>query len=168
MKISTLGFLLALSLAGCAIIDRDISNDPIVSSMVGRCYQTKKEFLIFVFSDQKKKFFLHEFGKGPDFPDKLNGSGKFPQRYYEIIIHGVLPPGSEFRIFQVKEEGSTGMSFIKYKATIISCPDPAWVGKEVYVEKLANSLKVPPVFEDDLVREIDPSPAVVGGSKPIQ
>ena len=46
------------------------------------------------------------------------------------------------------------MSFIVYKANITSCSDDAWVGKEIYVEDLANPLKMPPVFDDDLVREI--------------
>jgi hypothetical protein len=168
MKNLTLGLLLGIILTGCAKIDRDISNDPIVSGMVGRRYQTKKEFLIYVFGDNKKKFLLHEFGFGPDFPDKLNDSGKFPQKYYGIIIHGVLPPGSQFQIFQVKEEGNTGMSFIMYKAKITSSPDQAWVGKEVFVEELANSLKVPPVFKDDLVQEIVTPSNENGGSKPVQ
>jgi hypothetical protein len=154
MKKANLWIVLGLILTGCAKIDRDISKDPIVSSMVGRSYQTKKDLLIYVFDDAKKKIRIHQFGHGPDFPDQLSGNGKFPERYYGTLILGVFPVGSEFQISEVKEEGNTGMSFIVYKANITSCSDDAWVGKEIYVEDLANPLKMPPVFDDDLVREI--------------
>jgi hypothetical protein len=136
--------------------------------MVGRTYQTKKDLLFYVFDDAKKKIRIHQFGHGPDFPDQLSGKGKFPERYYGTIILGVFPLGSEAQISKVKEEGNTEMSFIVYKAKITSCPDRAWVGKEIYVEDLANPLKMPPVFDDDLVQEIGVPSEEGVGSKPAQ
>jgi hypothetical protein len=97
-----------LTIIGCSQVREDVSKDPLVSMMVGRKYKTNKELLVFAFSDNKRALMVDDFGKGSDVPPRDKVGAKFPKRYGTIIMHGVLPPETEFVIRQVMSEGNTG------------------------------------------------------------
>jgi len=84
-----------------------------------------------------------------------------PFRFYNSVILGVLPAGSEFQIKKVKYEGSVSGAYVYYYAAVTSSTAAEWVGKEMNTTWLAQRPKNlpsgedgPPVFKPELVEEI--------------
>jgi hypothetical protein len=142
-------------LVGCGRVNEDLSNDPTYAPMIGREFRTKIETVVFSFGDQKKKLLIDKIGR--DFPSREKIKPPFPIKYQGDIIWGILPEGSQFKIIQVRQEGSTGMNFTRYLAEITKSSEPEWMGKIVYVDPLAT-VEMLPNFKPEYVEELPLSP----------
>lgn len=161
MRIFGKAFVIALCLAGCARVYEDVTNDPKVSHEVGKVYRTEKELLMFSSRDKPKVLLVSDFGRGSDVPKRELVGAKFPKKYYSIIMRGIAPVGTEFKVEKIVVQGNTGLSVIMYYARITKCVDPAWQGKEVIVSHLMKTLNAPYVFDKELVTDVttqSPSP----------
>jgi hypothetical protein len=144
MKQKKLLFLAVCLLAGCSKVNIDVTTDPKFNSVVGKSYRTKMEFLVSAFTDNKKALMIDAFGRGSDIPTREEAGNKFPKRYYTIMMYGILPAGSEFKVQQVKVLGNSSSTFTSYLAEITKSSEPKWVGKTVMVEGLCANLETPP------------------------
>lgn len=141
--------LLSLLLMSCGKVDRDLSNDPQYSYMVGKEYVLKKELVIF--RSSTKRIFL-EYPGDPDFPTKEKMNGKFPYKYYDYLFYGFVPAGSKFKVIRVKEEGSSSAYFIYYIVKITESANKQFEGWEVY----AGGLTDMGVHQPDHVPQFEP------------
>lgn len=156
MKLFCKAFVIALCLAGCARVYEDVTNDPKVSHEVGKVYRTEKELLLFSFRDKPKVLIISDFGHGSDVPTRDIVGTQFPKKYYSIILKGIAPAGTEFKVEKIVLQGSTGLSVLMYYARITKCVDSAWQGKEIIVSDLMKTLNLPYVFNEELVSVVTP------------
>src|SRR5574344_43540 len=157
-----LAIIFLLSMVGCWRVNEDLSQDSVFKHMVGKVYKTKMELVVYYYKDtisifQKKKLAIHEIGTS-DFPDREQMKTTFPYRYYDRIICGILPAGSEFKIVKIKQEGSTGMNFTRYKVEITKSTDSQWIGKIINASTLTDlgtNEQPVPQFDPKFAEEIE-------------
>jgi len=144
---------MASILMGMARINIDRSKDQRYSNAIDKQYRTLIDLVIY-HSDDSKQIVVDKFGNG--LPEKGKMKNKFPYRYYDEMILGVLPAGSVFKTKRVMEEGPKTGTFIFYYAELLSSSNEKFVGKDINVTFLANGTVDPPKFEPSLVEEIKP------------
>jgi hypothetical protein len=153
------GIALLISLAtACARINEDVTNDPKVSHEVGKVYRTEKELLVFSYRDNPKKIKIGDFHWGSILPPRDKVGNKFPVKYNTVILRGILPMGSEFKIEKIVVEGSSSISMIAYYGRLTKCDDPSWANQLVSVDNLMDKLDRPYVFDKNLVQSVTPPP----------
>lgn len=139
------------SLIGCVKVSKDLSGDTKYAHMMGRRYVTKVEMGVYRSKGEKRTVF-RPIESRQIFPERDQIKPPFPIRYYDTIVLGILPAASEFKVVQVKEEGSSGMSFIRYYVEITRSADPQWMGKVLYAA-IASTDPVPvinPTYAEEL------------------
>ena len=99
-------------------IDRDLSQHPSYSAMIGKEYKTKNDLLIYRYQGTKD-LLLDQYGVG-QLPNKEQMKEKFPFSYYSVIVEGIAPAGSVFKIKRVKLEGNSDAAFIYFYADLVS------------------------------------------------
>jgi len=141
---------------GCGRVYEDLTNNPKYSFMINKKFRIKREVMFFKYSSNRKRILMDKMGGGGDLPEKHEMKTKFPFKYGDTKILGVLPSGSEFKITKVFHEGSTGMSFIRYMAIIVKSKDQAYNGWEVSPSLLTfqTSNMGSPEFDQKYVEEI--------------
>lgn len=145
---------LLLGMSACGRVDKDLINDPQYSHVVGKQFRIKVETGVYKNYDSKKILRIRQIGD-QIFPERDKIKPPFPIEYYGTIILGILPPGSEFKVVKVKEEGSATMSYICYYGEITKSLDAQWVGKVVDVELEPKTYgELIPTFEPQYVEEI--------------
>lgn len=140
-------------LAGClsqARISKDLTKEPSYSHVVGKRLRTKLDLAVYRFKG--KPLVVSKMGGNPYLPPPDKMKGPFPFRSSDATILGVLPAGSELRVVQVREEGSSGMSFIRYYAEIERSTDAQWAGKVVYAD--LTTVEPIPKFRAECVEEL--------------
>jgi hypothetical protein len=136
-----------MALMGMArFVKVDRTQDPLYSSILTKEYRTTVELLLYR-SDDSKKVVIGKYGDG--LPKKSEMKDKFPFRFYDTKILGVLPAGSVFKVKRVMEEGNTSLAFITYYATLLSSENESFVGKEVNPTFLTQS-------PSEQLRQFDP------------
>ncbi len=149
-----LAVCVVLTLMACGRVNKDLSSDPEFVQVMGKQYRTRVDLAVYRFQGDKR-LEIGPFGRSP-LPDQEGIKLSFPMPHDDLIILGILPAGSEFKVIKVKEEGSTGMSFVNYLAKITKSSDPRWVGKVVY--SALTTVELIPQFNPAYVEELPPSP----------
>ena len=152
-----------LMLTGCGQVNEDLTNKSPYNSLVGKQFKNKVELVVYRYSDSRKLLIqtvediLGSWPRSaikPPFPMKNpDGSGE--------KIFGILPPGTEFKVVKIKDEGNTGFSAIHTYVEITQSSDPQWVGKvvsELGMTTYDRHINLVPKFKPDYMEELPRTP----------
>jgi hypothetical protein len=151
-RISILWILSALVFVlGCGRIDEDLSKDPKYSYLIGKRLRTKYEMLIYKDRwDKQIKIRL----PGDVAPEKHELKNKFPQKWRDRTIYGLLSVGTELEVTQVRREGSPGGTFRMCYVRITKSDSQQFIGIEVLPFSIDNAFEDPPTFDPEFVEEL--------------
>jgi hypothetical protein len=145
--------LLGILFAGCVAprTETDVSNDPQYSSVVGKEYRTKGDFILFRFHKDDPEIQLAKPGANEvPYLDEVSGK-KLPFEYQGNWVVGVLPAGSQFKVTRVMLVQGPPTNYAYYDATIT-------VGKGFEGWKIVPSWLggggLHPKFKPELVEEV--------------
>jgi len=141
--------LMGMGRVGPVNIDR--TNDPQFATFVGNEYQTLEDMVIYRFTDSTAPS-LSPYGDGY-IPKKEEMKDKFPFKYEDKKIMGVLPRGTVFKIKQVREEGPPSGTFIVPYGEVVQSKDGAFLGQKFDVSNLTKILSNPLEFKSNLVNK---------------
>ncbi|MBL0350666.1 MAG: hypothetical protein IPP68_09895 [Elusimicrobia bacterium] len=98
--------------------ETDVSSDPTFSSVVGREFKTKGDFVLFKFRKNDKEIQLDEPGVSRVPYLEEIGRQKFPFEYQGNWILGVLPTGSQFKVNRAILVQGSPSSYVFFDAEI--------------------------------------------------
>ena len=159
---TVLALVSVLILAGCGEVNEDLTDKWPYKELVGREFRSKVELVLYRHSDSRK-LIMEEFGPASTFPERSRSEIKppFPMKSRNKKVFGILPTGTEFRVVKIKDEGNTGMHFIKTYVEITQSSDPQWVGKvvsELGMTTYDRHINLVPKFKPDYMEEIPRTP----------
>ena len=164
MKIwqAVLAVVSVLMLAGCGEVNEDLTDKWPYKELVGREFRNKVELVLYKYSDSRK-LIMEEFGPASTFPERHRSKIKppFPMKFQGEKIFGILPPGTEFKVVKIKDEGNTGFSAIHTYVEITQSSDPQWVGKvvsELGMTTYDRHINLVPKFKPDYMEELPRTP----------
>lgn len=98
--------------------ETDVSSDPSFSSVVGREFKTKGDFVLFKFHKNDKEIQLDEPGVSRVPYLEEIARQKFPFEYQGNWVLGVLPTGSQFKVNRAILVQGSPSSYVLFDAEI--------------------------------------------------
>ncbi|MCB4757709.1 MAG: hypothetical protein LHV69_11895 [Elusimicrobia bacterium] len=143
-------------LTGCDYTETDVANDPKYNSEMGKEYRTKDDFVLYYDKDNKQRIELSRAGD-QSIPPKNKMSDKFPFKYFNSTIVGILPAGSVFKVTKaILRDVPHSFSYIYYMAVVKETSSPKFLNWEIDPMWLTDNTIIPPKFDEKYVEEIHP------------
>lgn len=143
-------------LAGCDYKETDVTNNPKYNSEIGKEFRTKNDFVLYFHKKNKDRIELG--GEGDQhIPPKDKMSAKFPFKYFDSTIVGVLPAGSTLKVKKaILRDVPHSFSYIYYVAVIKDTSKSEFLNLEIDPMWVTDNTVIPPRFDEKYVEEIKP------------